>query len=95
MRLRPGKQYVHHPEGLPEGAAVRIGDEASDRAGPEVRLDKFGGEAFLVIRHPHAREHGPPEQVVAGKLEIVRGGGRGRVTHRFYEVPDPSERGRP
>lgn len=92
--MRKDRDNLHRytPEGLPGRAAVRIGADDADEFVPEVRLDKFGGEAFLTIRHPHARERGgPPERVVGGKVEIAKGKGRGRVTHRFYEVPDPAE----
>lgn len=93
MKPNKNKQHRYTPENLPARAAVVIGASDSDEFVPEVRLSKFGGKAFVTIRHPHARTQrgGPPERVVGGKVEIAKGTGRNRVTHRFFEVPDPSE----
>jgi len=91
MRRQQGKGHTFEPaDAAAERAAVSIGDAEADQFTPEVRIERAAG--YLRIRHPHAKERGgQPERVRGGTVEIVRGKGRSRATHRFYEVPDPAE----
>ena len=72
-------------------AKVRIGGD-DDEFGPEVKIEKFGGKAWLKIAHPDAKVKGKAkEKVKDGKVEQEHGKGKAKKVHRFFEVDDPAE----
>lgn len=84
MRQKPGKDHEYEADAGGK-AAVRVGGDTAQHGNkfrPEIHAEKFGGKAWLRITH--ADVPATAEKFKDGKLEVKHG----KVTHRFYEVPD-------